>query len=210
MDILTALGAGLLAGWGVALPLGAVAALLLQEGMTRGFAQGWTAGVAVGAVDVAYCAVAVAAGASAGAVVARYAPWPAVVGGVALVAFALVGARRSWAPPRTAPVDTEGDPGPGSRWRRFALFVGLTALNPATLVYFAALTVAVSPTSSTATAVAFVGGVGIASISWQVALVAVGATVRGRVTPRARHVTTLVGHGIVAALGVAMVVRALV
>jgi arginine exporter protein ArgO len=222
MDIVTALGSGLLAGWGVALPLGAVAALLLAEGMTRGLARGWPAAVAVGAVDVTYCAVALSAGAAAASVVADHDPWPAVVGGCALVGIAVVGWVRATAPRRTAPVpgrSGDGRSGDGtvdadapalsSGWGRFALFVGLTAANPATLVYFAALAVAVAPTASPATAAAYVTGVGAASMSWQLVLVAVGATVRGRATPRTRRVTTLVGHAIVGLLGLAMVARAL-
>jgi threonine/homoserine/homoserine lactone efflux protein len=211
VDILTALGSGLLAGWGIALPLGAVAALLLAEGMTRGFARGWPGAVAVAAVDVAYCALALSVGAAAATVVARYDPWPVVVGGVALVVIAAVGTVRASAPQRTAAVDgrPEGGSELSSGRRRFALFFGLTAVNPATLVYFAALAVAVAP-STPATTGAFVTGVGVASASWQLALVAVGATVRGRATPRTRYVTTLVGNAIVALLGVAMVIRALV
>jgi len=55
----------------------------------------------------------------------------------------------------------------------------------------------------------FVVGVGTASITWQLLVVAAGALLRGRLTPRSRRVTALLGNVIVAGLGVAMIVGAL-
>ena len=58
VDLLTAATSGMLAGLGVALPLGAISVLLLGEGVTRGFRAGAPAALAVGTVDTLYCAVA--------------------------------------------------------------------------------------------------------------------------------------------------------
>src|SRR4051794_41928451 len=63
-DVTAAFGAGALAGLGVALPLGAIGVLLLQEGITGGWRPAFAAGTGVALVDGAYAALAVAAGAA--------------------------------------------------------------------------------------------------------------------------------------------------
>ena len=59
-----ALGAGALAGLGVALPLGAVGVLIVQEGISGGWRPASAAATGVALVDGAYAVVAVAAGAA--------------------------------------------------------------------------------------------------------------------------------------------------
>jgi len=207
MDALTALAAGLLAGWGIAVPLGAIAVLLLREGVNRGFRRGAPGAIAVGVVDTLYCTAAVTVGALAAPVVSSWGRWPALAGGCALLLLAVMGVRRSLSRPQ-APDTAEAPAGTG--WHRFALFLGLTAINPATLIYFGAITVGMADLlRSPLAAGLFVAGVGTASITWQLLVVAAGALLRGRLTPRARRITALFGSLIVAGLGVAMIVGAL-
>ena len=207
MNALTALLAGLLAGLGIAVPLGAIAVLLVSEGVNRGFRRGAPGAIAVGAVDTLYCTAAVTVGALAAPVVTSWGRWPALAGGCALLILAVVGLWRSLSRP-SAGGATEAPVGSG--WHRFALFVGLTAINPATLIYFAAITVGMADLlRSPLSAGMFVLGVATASITWQLLVVAAGALLRGRLTPRARRTTALVGNLIVAGLGVAMIVGAL-
>ena len=207
MGPLQALVAGLLAGLGIAVPLGAIAVLLVNEGVSRGFRAGWPGAVAVGMVDTLYCTAAVVLGAVAAPVITAWGRWPALIGGIALLTIAAVGLWRSGARPAVATTE----PPVGTGWHRFALFLGLTAINPATLVYFAAITVGLSDLlRSPLAAGLFVGGVGTASVSWQLVVVAAGALLSGRLTPRARRVTAVVGNCIVAALGAAMLLGALV
>jgi threonine/homoserine/homoserine lactone efflux protein len=208
MDALTALVAGLLAGLGIAVPLGAIAVLLIGEGVAHGFRAGAAGALAVGTVDTLYCTAAILLGQVAAPVITSWGAWPARVGGTALVAISAFGLWRTL----TASRDGE-DAGPpaGSPWRRFALFLGLTAINPATLIYFAAITVGLAHLlQSPLAAGLFIAGVGTASISWQLLVVAGGALLRGRLTSRARRVTGLVGNVIIAALGIAMIVQSLV
>lgn len=61
-QMVSALAAGLVAGLAVALPLGAVGVLLLQEGMTRGHRSALLGAAAVAAVDLVYAIAAVLAG----------------------------------------------------------------------------------------------------------------------------------------------------
>ncbi len=198
------LARGALAGLGVAMPLGAIGVLLLGEGIARGFRRGAPAAVAVGSIDTHYSAVAVGVGAAAAPVIGAWGRWPAVLGGSVLVVIAALGLWRSSRPPADA------EPAPsGSGWQRFVLFLGLTAINPATLVYFAAITVGLAGRlGAPSAAAAFVAGVGLASVSWQLVVVGAGAVLRHRITERSRRLSVLVGNLVVAGLGVAMLVGA--
>jgi arginine exporter protein ArgO len=66
----------------------------------------------------------------------------------------------------------------------YARLLGLTILNPATVVYFAALILALPDLGSAApTRVAFVAGAFAASLSWQTILAGVGAVAHHRLPP---------------------------
>ncbi|KOG56148.1 hypothetical protein ADK75_08305 [Streptomyces virginiae] len=87
--------------------------------------------------------------------------------------------------------------------RVFARYVGLTALNPTTALYFAALTTAQGAALRTGAAGgAFLLGVGAASLIWQQSLVALGAFAGTRIPDRARVWTFRLGYGLVAAYAV--------
>lgn len=82
----------------------------------------------------------------------------------------------------------------------FGRFVGLTAVNPTTALYFAALTTAQASTFTTpTTAAAFLVGVAAASLLWQQTLVVLGAFAGRKVSPAARAWTFRLGYGLVAA-----------
>ncbi|NYF09731.1 arginine exporter protein ArgO [Leifsonia sp. AK011] len=203
-----ALASGLVAGLAIALPLGAIGVLLLQEGMRRGFRGGLPAAAGVASVDVLYCLAAALAGAVAAPIVRSLAPWPAVIGSLALVTIGAWGLLRLV---RSPDLEAGSAAKPlGSGWARYSLFFGLTLINPATLVYFAALMTGLDGIAGDVTSSAFfIAGVGIGSFVWQAALVAVGGILHGRIGARAGRVTSLVGNLVVVALGVGLVLTAL-
>jgi arginine exporter protein ArgO len=134
---------------------------------------------------------------------------------LAIAAHGLRGAAREPGPAAsdpTAPDSTARDPGAaadrstghrGGRARAFARYVGLTAVNPTTALYFAALTTAQAATLHTAaSAAAFLTGVAAASLLWQQTLVAVGALAGRKVPARVRVWTFRLGYGLVAAYAV--------
>jgi arginine exporter protein ArgO len=90
--------AGLLAGLGVAVPLGAVGVLLVQEGVTRGWRPAAAGATGVALVDGAYALVAVVAGTAISSALAGRERAIQVVGAVVLLA---VGAKRT-TPPRSS------------------------------------------------------------------------------------------------------------
>lgn len=214
MSVIPSLLAGLIAGLALAAPLGAIGVLLIQEGVTRGWRRGLASAAAVATVDILYCVAAVvagtaAAGALASTVAASWAPWPQIIGGVALIAIGVHGLARSGR--RVAAGESpQHASGGDSGGRRYALFLGLTALNPATLVFFAAILTGLgSVTESAATAGAFVVGVGVASFGWQTLLVALGAGLRHTTGHAFRRWTAVVGNSVVVILGALLLVRAL-
>lgn len=209
MDILAALLSGSVAGLVLAAPLGAIGVLLVREGVTRGLRRGLPGAAAVASVDVLYCTAAVAAGSLAGPIIGNLTPWPQIIGGFAVIAVGVFGLVKSRRPKEPGIDQRTARSGPSSL-RRYLVFVGLTALNPATLVYFAAIMTGLDQvTVSPSTSVAFIIGVGVASFGWQSLLVAAGAILRRSAGPSFQWWTTAIGNGLVIVLGVALIAHAL-
>ncbi|MCS5721536.1 LysE family transporter [Herbiconiux sp. CPCC 203407] len=208
MDALVSFVSGSVAGLALAAPLGAIGILLLQEGASRGLRRGLPGAAAVATVDVLYCVAAVVAGSVAGRFVDSWTPWPQLMGGSAVIAL---GVRGLLAARRPKPPETGRPEGPAQpALRRFPLFLALTALNPATLLYFTAILTGLDRfTQSPSTAAAFVAGVGVASFGWQALLVALGAGLGRKAGPAIARGATVIGHGVVVLLGVILVVRIL-
>ena len=184
-----ALGAGALAGLGVALPLGAVGVLVVREGITGGWRPASAAATGVALVDGAYAALAVAAGAAVSTALAGVERGIQLVGAVVLLAVAVRGLLALRAPAGTTP----GAPAPGARVLR--RFVALTAVNPMTAVYFVVLTaglghVVADPPSR----VAFATGVLLASLGWQLTLAGAASLAGARLPSWLRAATSVAGY----------------
>ncbi len=195
-----ALLAGIIAGYGIAIPVGPIAVLILEIGVRHGFGQAASAGAGTATADGFYATLA----AFFGAVVATaLAPIivPARFAGSALL-FVL-GFRYLLAA-RHHPTDGETvDKSQPSRVRTYGTFVGLTVVNPMTFLYFSALVLGLPALSDDPAArVAFVIGAVGASLSWQLGLAFVGATLHGRMSIRARRWTQVIGGLIVLAYAV--------
>ncbi|MFE2723583.1 LysE family transporter [Kitasatospora sp. NPDC059327] len=199
--------AGVGAGLGVAVPLGAVGVLLLEEGR-RGRAAAVSAACAVAFVDAAYAALATALGSRLASTAAGWEAWARAGSAVVLTAVAvhgLLGLRRP-----AAAVGASGGPGGagasggpggagafGGPGRAFLRFTALTAVNPTTALYFAALVTGGGGPRGGAGGAAFVAGVLAASLLWQQVVAAVGVSVGARLSPRARRLSFCVGYGLV-------------
>ncbi|ANP74032.1 LysE family transporter [Cryobacterium arcticum] len=218
MEILELFGAGALAGLGVAVPLGAIGLLLVRQGVAGGFVVGAAGAAAVALVDSVYCIVALGAGAVVAPVLGEWGGAAGLLAGAVLVALGVAGLLRERRRPTVSQDQPEHQPGRGSvrrpaPARLFLLMLGLTAVNPATLLYFAALTTALRPTvaaaGGAAAATAFVAGVAIASLAWQLGLVAAGAFWGGRITPRGQVLVGRAGYLLVILLGAGAALAAL-
>ncbi|GGO15119.1 LysE family transporter [Micromonospora parathelypteridis] len=201
--------AGLVAGYGVAIPVGAIAILILGLSARTSFRVGAAAALAVATADGLYAAVAALGGAGLAGIVAPVAGPLRVVAAAVLLGLAAHGLWRTWYAHRSRQTSTtpvgRGLSTPG---RAFAAVLGLTLLNPTTVLYFAALVLGRRDTADEGSAALFVAGVFLASASWQL-LIAGGGTVVGRALtgPRGRLVTGLVSSALIAALAVAALLR---
>jgi len=205
--VVAALVSGLLAGYGVAVPVGAIGVLILSLSARTSLRIGAGAALGVAAADGLYAAVAVAvAGGSALAALIRPIATPLRYVAVAvLLAIAVriaVTAWRHFHDP-TRRVET---PALSSAPRAFFALLGLTILNPTTVIYFVALVLGQHSSGIAAypaLAVTFVLAVFAASASWQLML-AGGGSALGRVlsSDRGRLVTSLVSSLVIVVLAV--------
>jgi threonine/homoserine/homoserine lactone efflux protein len=201
--------AGALAGYGVAIPVGAVAILIVDLGMRRGFRVGAAAGAGAATADLLYATLAMVGGAAVGAILA---PWSVTLRATAGIVLLAVGAqglravarmRRGAAPPPPAP-STQARTAGGSREvaGTYARFVAITILNPTTVVYFAALILGLPAVAGDpGSRLAFVAGAGLASLSWQTLLAGVGAIAHHRLPGRFRVGVSLLGNLIICGFG---------
>ncbi len=209
-DLAEPLVAGLVAGYGVAIPVGAIGVLVVDAGMRGGFRPAAAAASGVAAADFLYAALAAVAGT---AIAALLEPWQRTVQLVAAVVLVGVAAIGLWHLRARGERAYGGPVAPnGARSARvtFLRFLALTSVNPATVAYFAAL-IAGLPAVASAPAeakVVFVVAAGVASLSWQLVLGATGATLHHRLPPAARVWTGVAGNALVLALAARMALTA--
>lgn len=205
-----ALVAGLLGGYGIAVPVGAVATYLVSLTARTTLRTGVCAALGVATADGLYALVAVLGGSAlAAALQPVLVPlrWAAAL---VLAALAVRGALTAVRHYRTHRLATRAaTPPPPNPVRAYLSLLGITLLNPTTVVYFTALvlgtraTDAVSPLDQGT----FVVAAFAASASWQLLLAGGGALLGRALTGhRGRLVTALVSSGVIVALAVRMLV----
>ncbi len=202
-----ALVAGLLAGYGVAIPVGAIAALIISLTARTSLRVGAAAAMGVATADGIYALAAVLGGAALARVIEPIGTSLRWVAATVLVGFAIrtaVVAIRHYREP-TAARSSEGLSTPT---RAYFGLLGLTLLNPATIVYFGALVLGrqAADELSAAGEVVFVLAAFAASASWQLVLAGGGSLV-GRVLtgPRGRLGTALASSVVIVVLAVGLV-----
>jgi threonine/homoserine/homoserine lactone efflux protein len=206
-EILVSAGAGVAAGLGVAMPLGAIAALLLREGLVNGLRVATAAAAGVATVDLVYCVAAMIAGA---AIAPAVESQRAAFLGIAGLLIVAMGVRQlaTLRPTRSAVIP---DLAQTSALSSFLRFVGLTAVNPLTLVYFLALAGAVTTRSgSWVGPVLFVTAVGASSLAWQVMLASIGTVFRRSFNARTAHAVGVAASVLIIGLGCSVAVSGLV
>ena len=188
---------GLLTGWAIAIPIGAVGAFLVALTARTSLRVGAAGALGIATVDGGYAALAVVAGSAVAAALEPVADALTVASGVVLLVIAGLTAAHA--------VGTAGKPRevrPMSPRTAYALFLGITLVNPLTVVYFAAIVLGNQTlVSGVAEGVVFVAGAFAASASWFL-LLAGGGHALGRVLTgqRAHLVTGLVSAAVIAAL----------
>jgi arginine exporter protein ArgO len=191
--------AGALAGYAIAVPVGAIAVLIIHTAITRGLRNGLAAAWGAASADGIYASLAVIVGGAATSLIVQYEAPFKLIAGVVLVGLAI----RGFAGLRSTH-DPDAEHTRLARHtakRTYATFLGLTLLNPVTIAYFAALMVGLPSLTGAAERVAFAVGAFIASVSWQMVLAAFGAFLGRGSNRRIRVLSAIVGNLIVLAFG---------
>ena len=195
---------GVVAGYGIAIPVGAIAVLIIETALRRGFRRGFWAGAGAASADLLYALVAMAAGSAAAVLVGKFALPLKILSGLILVAL---GGTGMWKLHTQGAVLERAVTEQGNA-KTYGLFLGLTLLNPLTVVYFAALILGgtARADASAGSRLLFVLGAGMASLSWQTLLAASAALLHQRLPARARLFASLVGNLIVLGFGIRILV----
>ncbi|MDQ0845956.1 LysE family transporter [Streptomyces sp. V1I6] len=193
---------GALAGFGIAMPVGAVTVMIVTLSAQTSLRTGLAGAMGTATADGLYALIAALTGAALAGLlqpVAQPMRWTAAVVLLALAAKGLADAVRRSLDAGSVQRVEEKRP-----LNVYLQFLGLTVLNPLTIVYFSTLVLALRNDDWPATGgLLFVVAAFAASASWQV-LIAVGGALVGRVltSDRGRLGTALIGNGVIIFLAV--------
>ncbi len=191
--------AGAVAGYAIAIPVGAIAVLIIHTSLTSGLRAGLAAGAGTATADGIYATIAAFAGAGVAAFIGPIVAPVRVVGGIVLVLIGVYGLMTAW---QGRDRDTGAHlPAHRAHGRTYVAVLALTLLNPATVIYFAALTVGLPFLGDLGDRLVFAAAAFIASLSWQSLLAAFGAALGRGAGHRLRVPTAILGNFIVIALG---------
>jgi arginine exporter protein ArgO len=199
--VLQSLVAGAIAGYGIAIPVGPVAVLIIELGVRRGLRLAASAGLGAATADGLYALLAVLAGARIAELLGPLTPALQVAAAVVLFGIAIRGVYRALAHARV------GIPGnaelPSQPARTYFRFLAITLLNPTTILYFTALILGRPQLGETpAERAAFIAGAALASTSWQLLLAFLGALAHQRLPWKAQLGISLLGNAVVAGFAV--------
>jgi arginine exporter protein ArgO len=200
---LNAFLSGIIAGYGIAIPVGPIAILIIELGLRRGFRIAFSAGSGAASADLIYATVAAVAGTFLVSVLAPYAFILRVGSALGLIAIG------GWLLYHGRNVSDRADKsrfGATNCPRTYGMLLGLTLLNPVTVTYFTTLILGMGAESpqSPPNAILFVSGAFLASLSWQTLLAAIGGVTHKRLPARAQVATFAIGNSVIIALGVAI------
>lgn len=191
---------GALAGFGIAMPVGPITILIVEMSLRRGFSHGFIAGAGTAVVDFLFAGLAVLAGEVLAPLLAPFTVGLRVTSALVLIGWGLLGFLRTRRLSRAEESKSEIKQ---RHLHVFVQFLGLTAINPLTLVFFSALILGrgMGDVFTLVEKASFVLGAGLASFSWQTLLAAFGATLHRNLSPRLQVLFSLFGNLVVIVLG---------
>jgi threonine/homoserine/homoserine lactone efflux protein len=203
--VASALPAGFLLGLAIAASPGAMGLLCIRRTLTSGWLEGFCTGLGVATADAIYAAVAAGGITAISRLLLSQQRWLALGGGTVLLALGLWGLRRV----RSAPAEAaSGGPRPIGPAACYVSSIGLTLANPTTILSFVAAFGSLTTLGALAPPL-LVAGTFTGSAAWWLALSGGTALARRRLSPRAVHLLRAVSAGVLALLGVAAIVSAL-
>ncbi len=198
---------GILAGYGIAIPVGAIAVLIVDVGLKHGFRPAFFAGAGAATADLLYAGLAVIGGSALAGAIGAINDELRVVSALVLIVIALVGLRRAGR--QAATVERAPHPTRNELAVTYGRFLGLTVINPTTVVYFAAVIIGLGVTEdmSAPLGLLFVVGAFLASLSWQTLLAVIGSSAGRRLSPKARTGAVVSGNLLILAFAVIILLR---
>ncbi len=201
--------AGLLAGYGIAVPVGAIAVYLVGLTARTSLRVGVCAALGVATADGLYALISVIGGSALAPVIQPITLPLRWAAGVVLIALACRTAVTAIVRDRRQQVMSRAEREPASPVRAYLGLLGITMMNPVTVVYFAALVLAgqgsivLDPWDKAV----FVLAAFVASASWQLLLAGGGALLGRMLTgPRGRLSTALVSSAVLVGLAARLLV----
>jgi arginine exporter protein ArgO len=210
--VTAALVAGLLAGYGIAMPVGAIATYLVALTARTSLKLGAFAALGVATADGLYALIATLGGSALAPLIEPITVPLKWISVLVLLALATRGATTAITQHRRLQSTKPPPTTPPSATRAYFALLAMTMLNPTTVIYFTALVLG-SQDANTPTPLeqsVFVLAAFAASASWQLALATSGALL-GRLltTPTARLLTALLSSLLITALALHLLVSTL-
>jgi arginine exporter protein ArgO len=207
--VIAALVAGLLAGYGIAIPVGAVATYLVALTARTSLKIGVCAALGVATADGMYALIAVLGGSAITPVLQPIMVPMRCVSALVLIVLAVRGGAAAISQYRRLQTFSRARETPVGPARAYLGLLGMTMLNPITVIYFAALVLGGQTAGAPdylAQAV-FILAAFVASASWQLLLAGSGALL-GRVLTgsRGRLATALVSSTLICAIAVHLLI----
>jgi len=192
---------GLIAGYGIAIPVGPIGILIIELGIRRGFRIAFCGGLGAASADLVYATVAALAGTFLVSILAPIAPLIRTFSAFALIAIGVWLFYQGRQSRRSEEIERRDS---SSGLSVYGLIFGLTLLNPITVTYFTTLILGLrtSIASSSADVMLFVIGTFVASLSWQTLLACVSGLSHKHLSPRIQAATFAIGNSVVIMLGV--------
>lgn len=190
---------GLIAGYGIAIPVGPIAILIIELGIRRGFSVAFCAGAGAASADLIYASIASLAGTF---LISLLRPYAMIIHNLSAIALIALGLWLLYSGRRQGREldDSHVSTGKGA----YSLVFGLTLLNPLTITYFTTLILGLRANiaSSSWEAGLFISGAFLASLSWQTIIASVGGFGHERLSPRLRLITFAAGNSMIILLGI--------
>jgi arginine exporter protein ArgO len=208
---MAALVAGLAAGYGIAMPVGAVAAYLVALTARTSLRTGVSAALGVATADGVYALIAVCGGAALAPVLRPVTLQLRRGSAVVLIALAVYGAVSAIRRHRGRRDGTADDEAASGAARAYLGMWAMTMMNPLTVVYFTALVLGRQATAapSGADQAVFVLAAFAASASWQLVLAGGGVLVGQVLTgSRGQLITALASSTLICFLAVRLLAAA--
>jgi arginine exporter protein ArgO len=209
--VIATLVAGILAGYGIAVPVGPVATYLVALTARTSLKIGACAALGVATADGLYALIAVLGGSALIPAIETITVPLRWVSALALIALAARSGVTAISQYRTRQTTTRADEIPLNPARAYMGMLGITMMNPMTVIYFAALVLGSQTTAATdhLEQAVFVFAAFAASASWQLLLAGGGALLgRTLTSSRGRLVTAIASSALIAVLAAHLLISA--